>query len=333
MNFRFQNDENAVRSSTLKSSMKLQPVLFRFCLAFAWLVPLLANHFAFGWGSDGHRMINQVAMETLPATMPAFLRSHAAIEEAGYLGQEPDRWRSSLDPELNEAQAPDHFVDLEWADHAEPDGLPPMRYQFIRDLYRTQAAEPQLQEKFIPERVGFLPWRATEDFERLRADMRIYRACLAAHQPTAGVEQAILYDAGILGHFVADGSQPLHTTVNYNGWAMPENPEGFTRLRGIHSQFESDFVHANIRESNIRALVPPELQVLNVPFQDFLEYLRTSHSQVKPLYRLEKAGGFVGQGTSASRSFTADRLAAGATMLRDMIVTAWIQSAQSSDRK
>jgi hypothetical protein len=46
------------------------------------------------------------------------------------------------------------------------------------------------------------------------------------------------------------------------------------------------------------------------------------------VYQLEKAGGFVGAGTGESREFTAERLAAGASMLRDMIYTAWLESAQ-----
>lgn len=315
-------------SITLKARMNLQARFLRCCLAFACIAPLLVSHCALGWGSDGHRIVNRVAIEMLPANMPAFLHGQYAIEDIGYLGPEPDRWRSPLDSELNAAQAPEHFMDLELADLADPNGLPTQRYQFIRDLCRMQQAQTKLAEKFSPERVGFLPWRATEDFERLRADMRQYRARLEAHQSTRLVEQAILHDAGILGHFVADGSQPLHTTVNYNGWAERENPEGFTRLRGIHSEFESDFVRATMRENAVRALVPANPRLLHAPFQGFLEYLRASHSQVAPLYRLEKSGGFVGKGTVASRSFTAERLAAGATMLRDMIYTAWVQSAR-----
>jgi hypothetical protein len=47
---------------------------------------------------------------------------------------------------------------------------------------------------------------------------------------------------------------------------------------------------------------------------------------VEKVYQLERAGGFVGAGSAESRDFTADRLAAGASMLRDMIYTAWIES-------
>jgi len=36
----------------------------------------------------------------------------------------------------------------------------------------------------------------------------------------------------------------------------------------------------------------------------------------------------VGSGTAESREFTAERLAAGASMLRDMIYSAWLESAK-----
>jgi len=43
-----------------------------------------------------------------------FLRSPDAIAEIEYLGPEPDRWRSPAEPELVAAQAPEHFIDMEW---------------------------------------------------------------------------------------------------------------------------------------------------------------------------------------------------------------------------
>jgi hypothetical protein len=57
-------------------------------------------------------------------------------------------------------------------------------------------------------------------------------------------------------------------------------------------------------------------------------YLRHTATYVEKVYQLEKTGGFVGAGTAESREFTAVRLAAGASMLRDMIYTAWLESAK-----
>jgi hypothetical protein len=289
-----------------------------------------AGQVSFGWGKAGHKIVNRVAIQMLPSDMPAFMHTPAALNEIEYLGPEPDRWRSSAEPELNASQAPDHFIDLELADLAVPNDLPKLRFDFIRDLYQAQTRYPNLATKLTPQRVGLLPWQVNEQFERLEADMREYRKRLAAHQSTQGGEQAILYDAGVLGHYVADGSQPLHTTIDYNGWVELENPDGFTRAHSIHARFETEFVQANLRARDIRPLVPAAPHILMSPFHDYVAYLRASHSQVAELYRLEHQGGFEGIGTAQSRRFVAERLAAAAAMLRDMIATAWVESAQIS---
>lgn len=284
--------------------------------------------FSFGWGKDGHRIINCVAVQTLPTSMPAFLRTPRALDEIVYLGPEADRWRSAAEPELSAAQAPDHFIDLELADMVAPHGLPDRRFEFFRDLAAARRHDPEIAYRLTPERVGLLPWQADEVFERLRDDMRDYRAIVAAHKDPYGVEQAILYDVGWLGHYAGDGSQPLHTTIDYDGWVERSDPEGFTRRRGIHSLFETEFVHDNIRASEVRPLVPVAPRILKHPFRDFVAYLRTTHSYVPEVYRLYKQGAFFGHGSAQSRAFTSARLAAGAAMLRDMIYTAWVQSAE-----
>lgn len=282
---------------------------------------------SFGWGRDGHKIINRVAMETLPADMPAFLRTSQALDEIVYLSPEPDRWRSSAEPELSATGAPEHFLDLELADLAAPDGLPTQRYEFLSDLQAAAHHYLHLADQLRPQNVGLLPWQTEEDFERLKVDMRDYRTLHAAHQDTYSAQQAVVYDIGLLGHYVGDGSQPLHTTINYNGWVEASNPERFTRDHGIHSRFETEFVHNNLRAQDVQPLIPPA-RILEAQFQDFLLYLRTTHSQVVQVYRLDKQGGFDGHGSATSRSFTAERLAAGAVMLRDMIYTAWIDSAR-----
>src|SRR5271168_4138776 len=103
---------------------------------------LLHSTACFGWGSDGHRMINRLAAEHLPADLPAFLRSPAAVDEIEYLGPEPDRWRSPGEPELSNEQAPEHFIDLELADMVGP--LPRRRYDFIAALYAAGLTHPNL---------------------------------------------------------------------------------------------------------------------------------------------------------------------------------------------
>jgi hypothetical protein len=268
------------------------------------------------WGNGGHRLINRLAASTLPTSVPAFLRSDAAVNEIEYLGPEPDRWRSPAEPELSAAQGPEHFIDLEPADALGP--LPHRRLDFEAKVF---AAGDR------PEKIGLQPWEATEVWERLKAALREYRALTAAGKDTHGVEAAAIFYAGWLGHYVGDASQPLHTTIQYNGWVGP-NPNGYTTAHQIHWQFEGPFVDANLHEPEVKSRMTEPKAVEGDMFDSYVAYLRATKTYVEKVYQLEKAGGFVGSGSAESREFTAERLAAGASMLRDMIYTAWVESAK-----
>jgi hypothetical protein len=294
------------------------------CLvAAAVLVPLVAVPSSFAWGNEGHTEINQVAAQTLPSDVPAFLRTQEAINTIAYLGPEPDRWRNPAEAELVSAQAPEHFIDLELADMVGP--LPRKRFDFIRDLYAEAVKHPEMAPQLAPDHVGLQPYVTIEVYERLKAAMRAYRQLSAGHKDTRPVELAITFYAGWLGHYVGDGSQPLHTSIQYNGWVGP-NPNGYTTEHKIHWQFEGPFVGRNIPAKDFASLVPKTPHVLGDPFEDYVAYLRHSHTYVEKVYQLYKEGGFDGAGTPESRQFTEERLAAGATMLRDMIYTAWVRS-------
>ena len=139
-------------------------------------------------------------------------------------------------------------------------------------------------------------------------------------------ERNAIFYAGWLGHYVADASNPMHTTIQHNGWVGP-NPNGYTTANTIHWKMEGIFVAANQKQLQFADLVPASPRLLADPFQDYLSYLWDSHQYVEKVYQLEKAGGFDGEGTPESREFIRQRLAAGAQMLRDMWYSAWIQSA------
>ena len=282
---------------------------------------LLQNQAAFAWGNEGHTWINHAAAEKIPSSMPKFLRR--ATVELAYLGPEPDRWRSPTEFQLKNAQEPDHFIDLERVAWLDP--LPPGRYEFYRKLYEHRAATIDHPDDYLPERVGLQPYITMEVYGRLKAAFREYRYRLAAHQPTQAVEQAIIFYAGWLGHYVADGSQPLHTTIQYNGWTGP-NPNGYTTGHKIHSQFETAYVAANITGKDFAGMVKAPERLAD-PFADYVAYLRNSNTLVESVYSLEKAGGFTGKGTPEAFDFTTRRLAAGAQMLLNLWYTAWLESA------
>jgi hypothetical protein len=276
---------------------------------------------AFAWGNEGHTYVNRVSAQKIPAEMPRFLRR--AVAEIAYLGPEPDRWRNPSEPQLKNAQEPDHFIDLERVDWLNP--LPTTRYEFYRKLYEKRAATSDRPDDYLPEHVGLQPYITLEVFGRLKAAFREYRRLRNLHQPTAPVEHAIVFYAGWLGHYVADGSQPLHTTIQYNGWVGP-NPNGYTTEHKIHALFETTYVAQNIAAKDFSDLVrAPER--LTDPFQQYVAYLRESNGHVETVYALEKAGGFSGKGTPEAFTFTTRRLAAGSQMLLNLWYTAWLDSA------
>ncbi len=285
------------------------------------LAMLLGQCPLWGWGNDGHMYINEVAAAKLPADAPAFLRSASA--ELAYLGPEPDRWRENSDPALKSAQEPDHYIDLEriaWLDR-----LPQGRYEFYQRLYERRAQTKGNPDDYLPERVGLQPYIVMEVFSRLKTAFREYRRLRDLRQPTSFVEHDIVFYAGWLGHYVADGSQPLHTTIHYNGW-IGDNPKEYATHGSIHNQFETAYVSRNITATDFASLVhPPER--LGSPFDAYVEYLKNSNRLVETLYQLDKTGGFTGAGSREAFDFTTHRLAAGSQMLVNLWYTAWLDSA------
>lgn len=164
-----------------------------------------------------------------------------------------------------------------------------------------------------------------EVFDRLQVAFRNYRALKQARQDTRPAEEdAILY-AGWLGHYVGDAAQPLHTSVNYDGW-LQANPQGYTTEKGIHWRYENDFVNRTMTEAGFSRLVGPAKEISD-PFADYQKYLWDSHALVAKVYEFDKNKELDGQGSPEAVKFTQERLAAGAQKLLDLWYTAWIESA------
>ena len=276
-----------------------------------------------GWGEEGHRMVGMAATEALPPEMPDFFRRAGA--RLSYLNPEPDRWRAreerNLDQALEGATAPDHFIDLELipADRRANALAAPTRYQFA-DTLRALGLDAS--------NVGALPFRIVEMTQQLRVNFRNWRAA-KDDSTRRWIEQRIIEDAGVLGHYVADGSNPAHTTIHYNGWSGA-NPNGYATDRQFHGRFESGFVRAQVRPADVRDAIgraAAQAQTFPDVRRATLDYLNRSNGLVERLYQIDKASRFDSTTTTAeNKRFAADRLAAGAIMLRDLWWTAWATS-------
>lgn len=295
----------------------------RSTMAAAVLV-LTATGTALAWGFDGHRMVGRAATEDLPEDVPAFFSG--AVAQLAYLNPEPDRWRDDELTAMNEAWAYDHYIDLENV----PDGAldAPDRFGYLEALYAAGLDRPH-------ESAGFLPYRIHELYQRLATGFARWRTA-GSDRERGWIEQRIIHDAGVLGHYVADASNPHHTTIHYNGWAeSAPNPEGYTTSEDFHWRFESEFVSAHIDYDDLAAAVPAGAKAAADVRQTILDFILATHDEVIPLYELEKAHGFDpgSAPTPETAAFALERLAAGATMLRTLWYSAWVESEELAARE
>jgi len=276
---------------------------------------------AHGWGPQGHELSGRAAAMKLPEQMPKFFRK--AVDQLSYLNPEPDRWRSrdesNLDKALDSAYAPDHFLDLELVPPAASGAV--NRYEFTAELIKAGQK---------PTTAGFVPFRILELFQSLRIEFRLWRAEQDSSK-RGWIEQRIINDAGVLGHYVSDVANPHHTTIHYNGWSG-DNPNGYTVFtrepnQGIHYRFEEEYVKTHIQLNDMLPLIGKE-RVVAKPREEIWNYLRSSNALVERLYILDKQEKFNAETRSPEhKKFVSERLAAGAQMLRDLWWTAWVSSA------
>jgi hypothetical protein len=271
---------------------------------------------ASAWGEEGHRFINRVAAEHLPEDMPPFFRN--AGVRLSFLGPEPDRWRDGKEllKALSEVNGPDHFIDIDKPENFE--ALPNDRYAYA-DWLRTKGKDPK--------DIGYLPYSILEGYQKIQVLFRLWRERQQEAERDQ-IEQNIIYYGGVVGHYVADGSQPLHTSIHFNGLSTSSNPQLYTR-EPLHWRFEGEYVKAQIKPEDFIGLVKAATK-LHDPFADILKYLFQSYDRVPELYRMDKTARWDANNRNAdSKKFVAERLAAGSQMLANLWYTAWLGSASN----
>ena len=290
------------------------------------------------WGAKGHRIINGDAIVALPPSLPVFVRSPDAATTIAALGPEPDRlkgagtaWDDDLDP--------GHYLDLD------DDGtvaavvplatLPPTREAYDTALRSGHDNDGHPSDQY---RAGYLPYSIVEGWQQIVKDFAIWRVDTYGEAHATGDARAVftadrmmretltLRDIGYWGHFVGDGSQPLHVSVHFNGWGNYPNPHGYTQSHDIHANFETAFVNAHASAALVQSRIGPYVPSTQPIFARVSAYLATTGSGVPTVYQLAAAGAF-DAGTPAGINFMLDRLAAGAEMMRDAIADAYVAAA------
>ena len=178
---------------------------------------------------------------------------------------------------MRDQQNPLHFINLEKLG-GQP--LPPTRSDFIRLVAERSRSEPTLGASWTQASIGFLPYALAEStqllatiFKQLRVDPSDRRLQLLA-----------LHYAGVLGHYSADLCQPLHTTIHYDGRALPSGESSRT---GFHDLVDRliETVPASTESprtaSSSRKIEPSDL------FAAIVDELAKSHGLVDRVYGLE----------------------------------------------
>ena len=296
--------------------LKIPPVV----LAFFLCTPLSA------WHDEGHVYIATAAVEALPEEVPAFLRDEQAARTVAHLSLDPDVQKHRDLRQLDPAEHPQHFIDLEYL---EGHPLPPTRPEFITLMH---------QLGHDPQAVGYLPYQITELTQRLAYALAEHRQ----HPESEIIRQKSLFYAGLLAHYAGDASMPLHTSVHWDGRAERRPDGSYTAPRtGIHGKIDALPTHLAYDAIFDEPLAPmPEWDAKLAPdarpadriMMRVQGALRVSHALLDQAYELEpllppqaSPGGIE---NAEVRAFARERVRAGAELLRDLVVEAWRMSGE-----
>ncbi|HZV34555.1 MAG TPA: hypothetical protein VFB72_08245 [Verrucomicrobiae bacterium] len=307
----------------------------------------LAQFTCNAWDYEGHRLVNKLALSALPADFPDFVKTPEARERIAFLAGEPDRWRGVREATLDNAMAPDHYFDLEQlADYdLDAHSLTHFRNDFVAQLAVFRAAHPERFKPIDPEMnrdhtrqlIGLLPYAINENFYKLKEGfsyLKTFESSGGTPEEIENAKENIIYVMGVMGHYVGDAAQPLHTTKHFNGW-VGDNPNNYTRER-IHSRVDGYFKNFDaasfdaVKSKMHPARLPAEEEGLKSGdmFDVAMAYIIAQNKEVVPLYELEKSGKLFGKGEAGEegRVFLTRQLQVGAQMLSDLWFAAWQQA-------
>jgi hypothetical protein len=313
---------------------------------------------AAAWDYAGHRAVNELALASLPADFPAFARTPEARTRIAFLAGEADRWRNETSLRndtglaLGHASGPDHYLDLEELKlyGLTPATLPPLRYDFVAAIVKARAAHPETFPAIEPakdadhtrELSGFLPWAITENYEKLQSDF----STLAALEKFGGTpaeitnaRQDIVYVMGVMGHFVGDASQPLHTTMYHHGWTTNDNPHHYTTSFGFHAWIDGGFFSKtggiDVRKLTGKIHPAGKIPSANAPdgiFETAVNFIVAANRLVEPLYQLDRDGKLSNQENRGAegRAFLEGQLVKSGQLLGNLWLTAWLTAPEDT---
>jgi hypothetical protein len=156
----------------------------------------------FSWGFFAHKMINRLAVFTLPESLLLFYKTN--IEYITEHAVDADMRRYS-DPE----EACRHYIDLDYYEANVPIDTVP---KYWKDAVAKYSEDTLKAYGIVPWHINLMKYKLTEAFKAKDVDR-------------------ILKISADIGHYIGDAHVPLHSTENYNGQK--------TNQHGIHGFWES----------------------------------------------------------------------------------------------
>jgi len=257
---------------------------------------------AHAWNSRTHQLIVRLAIGGLPASplKTIFERNTDQLQEFAI---EPD---SVLRPRYGEIEGRRHYINLEYFG---PDPFAALVPDFAAMNKRFGVSTVR--------RAGTLPWTIEEFSDALK------RAW------SRGDCAEVLRLAGFLGHYVGDASQPLHTTVHFDGY------EGDG---GVHMRIELA-VDDNARVLGDAATEHIQLLTNQSPWAAAIQEIRESNSHVDQLLQADRAGRILWPRNRAeydrallsrTRAILVDQIALAASVLTSIWIMEWKRSGPNS---
>ncbi len=214
---------------------------------------------SFPWGDKGHRLISKEAALYLPASMKSYKAWAAYLEEHA-----PD---ADLRKKTDRSEAPKHFIDIDFYK------------EFLNGnmLENKDSLIAEYGEKEVVKQ-GLLPW----------ATLQTYDGLIQAFKDRDKAKALKL--AADLGHYVADGHQPMHAVLNYNGQ--------LTNQKGIHARYEIQMIDNHLKE--LEGCFDPEpVTLVKNPLDFIFGYIEDANSVCNVLM---DADNFAFQQTNSRRS-------------------------------
>ena len=209
-------------------------------VVFIGILFIIGQSTADAWGYNTHKFVNKNAVKHLPASM------YTLSAQAGFLemhAPDPDSRGGlrHLDTNLY-GEYWRHFLDID-------------DYPNFKNLSPNLFALIELYGRDVVRKNGTAWWATVWVMDSLTEQLKRGDS-LKAYQTAAD-----------LGHYVADMHQPLHATVNFNGYQ--------TGNTGIHSRYESTMMNTYLSTISV---IKDSVEYIQDPMSYILSYILTSNS-------------------------------------------------------